>query len=62
MVVSKEAISVVLRRELDSNQNLVYFISKALVELEKCYQKIENAALALVIASRKLQNISSYIL
>ncbi|MCI06143.1 gag-pol polyprotein, partial [Trifolium medium] len=52
LVVSTEAVSVVLVREIGTNQNPVYFISKALSGPKLTYQKI---ALALMTAARKLR-------
>ncbi|RDX65830.1 Retrovirus-related Pol polyprotein from transposon 17.6, partial [Mucuna pruriens] len=53
--VSNDAFSAVLVQEKDGEQQPIYFISKVLQGLEKRYQKIEKAALALVVASRKLR-------
>ncbi|RDX68785.1 Retrovirus-related Pol polyprotein from transposon 17.6, partial [Mucuna pruriens] len=48
------AVSVVLMQECEGNQRPVYFTSKVLQGAELRYQKIEKAALALVITSRRL--------
>ncbi|RDX76976.1 rnhA, partial [Mucuna pruriens] len=49
------AISAVLIQEREGDQRPVYFISKVLQGSETRYQKIEKAALALVITSRRLR-------
>ncbi|RDX77401.1 Retrovirus-related Pol polyprotein from transposon 17.6, partial [Mucuna pruriens] len=53
--VSNDAFSAVLVQEKEGEQQPIYFISKVLQGPEKRYQKIEKAALALVVASRKLR-------
>ncbi|MCI06506.1 hypothetical protein A2U01_0027566, partial [Trifolium medium] len=54
LAVSTEAVSVVLVREVGTNQSPVYFVSKALSGPELRYQKIEKIAFALIAAARKL--------
>ncbi|RDY09027.1 Retrovirus-related Pol polyprotein from transposon 17.6, partial [Mucuna pruriens] len=60
--VSDDAISSVLIQEERGEQRPVYFTSKVLQGIERRYQKIEKAALAVVVASRRLrpyfQNVS----
>ncbi|RDX78897.1 Retrovirus-related Pol polyprotein from transposon opus, partial [Mucuna pruriens] len=53
--ISNDAFSVVLVQEKEKEQRPVYFISKVLQGPKKRYQKIEKAALALVVASRRLR-------
>ncbi|RDX90076.1 Retrovirus-related Pol polyprotein from transposon 17.6, partial [Mucuna pruriens] len=53
--VSDTAVSSALIQEEGGEQRLVYFISKVLQGPEKRYQKIEKAALAVMIASRCLR-------
>ncbi|RDX82663.1 Retrovirus-related Pol polyprotein from transposon opus, partial [Mucuna pruriens] len=53
--VSNTAISAVLVQEKDGSQRPIYFISKVLQGAEQRYQKIEKAALALVVTSRRLR-------
>ncbi|RDY04798.1 Retrovirus-related Pol polyprotein from transposon 17.6, partial [Mucuna pruriens] len=53
--VSDTTISVVLVQEREGEQRPVYFTSKVLQGVERRYQKIEKAALALVITSRRLR-------
>jgi hypothetical protein len=53
--VSFDAVSVVLVRETTEGQKPVYFTSKALLEPETRYQKIEKVALALLTAARRLR-------
>lgn len=58
LVVSTEAISVILIREMDFSHILVDFAYKVQVTLETRYQKMEKVVLARVVASRMLWRIS----
>lgn len=53
--VSTNSASAVLIREKESRQHLVYYISKAMADVEKIYPQLEKLDLALVMASRKLK-------
>ncbi|KAK1567581.1 hypothetical protein Q3G72_013819 [Acer saccharum] len=53
--VSDTAVSVVLVREENNNQHPVYYISKALLDAETMYSRLEKLALALVVTARKLR-------
>ncbi|XP_019462945.1 PREDICTED: uncharacterized protein LOC109361868 [Lupinus angustifolius] len=55
LAVSDEAVAAVLVRETAEGQNPVYFTSKALQGPELRYQKLENVAYALLIATRRLR-------
>ncbi|KAK0589524.1 hypothetical protein LWI29_015415 [Acer saccharum] len=55
LAVSDTAVSVVLVREEDNNQHPVYYISKALLDAETRYSRLEKLALALVVTARKLR-------
>ena len=55
LAVTKYTILVALVREEDKVQWLVYCISKRLVDAETRYPEMENLALALMIAARKLR-------
>ncbi|XP_022886895.1 uncharacterized protein LOC111402791 [Olea europaea var. sylvestris] len=55
LVVSNEAISVVLTREEGTTQLPVYYTSKALLSPKTHYFDMEKLALALITASRKLK-------
>ncbi|GFY99208.1 hypothetical protein Acr_13g0006090 [Actinidia rufa] len=54
--VSSTAVSVVLVREKDRVQKLVYYVSKVLMGAETRYLKIEKLAYALLITARKLHH------
>ncbi|RDY12073.1 Retrovirus-related Pol polyprotein from transposon 17.6, partial [Mucuna pruriens] len=53
--VSDTTVSAVLIQEREGTQRPVYFFSKVLQGAELRYQKIEKAALAMVVASRRLR-------
>jgi hypothetical protein len=50
-----EEVSVVIVKEIGTNQNPIYFCSKSLEGPDSRYQKIEKRALALMVAARKLR-------
>ena len=54
VVVSKYSISVILVREEDRVQNLVYYVSKRLLDAETQYTSMEKLVYALIYVSRKL--------
>ena len=54
--ISPTAVSVVLIREENRVQKLVYYVSKVLMGAENRYVKIEKLAYALLIAIRKLRH------
>ena len=56
LVVFDGAISATLVREDAGVQKPVYYISKALLNSESKYQKLEKLAFALLITSRKLKH------
>ena len=56
LFVSLTAISVILIREEDKIQKIVYYVSKVLMGAETRYLKIEKLAYALLIAVRKLRH------
>ncbi|XP_057457904.1 uncharacterized protein LOC130748677 [Lotus japonicus] len=53
--ISDSAVSSVLLQELKDDLRIIYFVSHALQGAELRYQKIEKAALALIISARKLR-------
>jgi len=55
LAISMEAVSTILVREIGTNQNSVYFCSKALAIPETHYQKIEKVVLAHIVDARKLR-------
>jgi len=55
LAVMVHAISVVLLREEDRIQRLVYYVSKRLPGAERSYPKLEKLVYTLLIASRKLR-------
>ena len=54
LTVSEHAMSVVLWKNREGTQRLIYYISKTLVDVETRYLPLEKLALALVHATRKL--------
>ena len=56
LFTSSTTVSVVLIREEDPIQNLVYYVSKVLMGAENRYLKIEKLAYALLIATRKIRH------
>ena len=55
LAISAEAFNAILVREIGTKKNLVYFCSKSLAGPETRYQKIEEVALTLKVAARKLR-------
>ena len=55
LAVSEHAVSAILVREEGSKQLPIYYISKALLDAETCYNHLEKLALALIVVVRKLQ-------
>ncbi|XP_074297654.1 uncharacterized protein LOC141628402 [Silene latifolia] len=53
--VTEAAVSVVLVREQEGSQHLVYYINKSLLPAETGYTSLEKLVLALVTASHKLR-------
>ncbi|XP_057432183.1 uncharacterized protein LOC130724932 [Lotus japonicus] len=53
--ISDNAVSSVLLQEIKDDLRIIYFVSHALQGAEVRYQKIEKAALALIIFARKLR-------
>jgi len=56
LAVSNGAVSAALIREDEGVQKPVYYVSKALLDAETRYQKLEKLALALIVTSRKLKH------
>ena len=54
--VSPIAVSVMLIREEDKIQKLVYYVTKVLIRAKTRYLKIEKLAYAFLIAARKLHH------
>ncbi|KAK4836985.1 hypothetical protein QYF36_001900 [Acer negundo] len=54
LAVSDTAVSAVLIKEEGNIQHLVYYVSKALLDTETRYSRLEKLALALVVAAQKL--------
>jgi len=54
LAVSENAISVVLVKDHEGQQHLVYYASKSLLDAESKYSYIEKLILALIMASMKL--------
>ncbi|XP_061348347.1 uncharacterized protein LOC133293760 [Gastrolobium bilobum] len=55
LAVGEEAISAVLIKETDKDQEPIYFTSRALQGAEVRYQKLEKVAFALLITTRRLR-------
>ncbi|GAU46047.1 hypothetical protein TSUD_191180 [Trifolium subterraneum] len=55
LAVASEAISAILIRETEQGQKPVYFVSRALQGPELRYLQIEQIALAVIMAARKLR-------
>lgn len=55
LAVSGHVVSLVLVRVMEGIQKPVYYVSKALEDLETRYSSIEKLALALFISSKKLR-------
>ena len=58
IAVSEHAVSAVLVREEGNKQLPIYYVSKALMDAETRYSHLENLALTLIVAVRKLQSYS----
>ena len=56
LAASNHAVSAVLIREEDRQQQLVYYISKILLDAETKYLPLEKLLLALVTSSSKLRH------
>ena len=56
LAVIDYVVSLVLVRNEDGVQRLVYYVSKSLQEAESCYLPLEKAVLAIMCATRKLPN------
>ena len=56
LAVSEHAVSSVLVREDGNKQLPIYYVSKALLDAETRYSHLENLALALIVAARKLRS------
>ena len=54
IAMTKETISVVLIREKERSQRLIYFVSWMLQRAEAKYQKLEKLAYVIIIVARKL--------
>ena len=56
LAVSDVAVSAILFKDCeDGSQRLVFFVSKSLVDVETRYNHLEQAALALWMAAKKLR-------
>ncbi|KAF5468865.1 hypothetical protein F2P56_012977 [Juglans regia] len=55
LVVTPDAVSAALVREKGKEQKPVYYVSRALKGVETRYPKVELVALAVVVATRRLQ-------
>ena len=55
IAVSEHAISAVLVHKDEGKQSSVYYVSKALLDTETRYSRLEKLALALVTAAWKLR-------
>jgi len=55
LCVTERAVSTVLTQEKEKEQRPIYFVSRILQGVEMRYQKIEKAALAVVITTRRLR-------
>ena len=56
LAVSGNAISVVLVKDFEGQQHLVYYVSKTLLDAETRYSHLEKLILALITASTKLRH------
>lgn len=54
LFISKYVVSAVLFRNDESQERLIFYVSKALLGLESSYASLEQLVLALLIAARKL--------
>ena len=54
IAVAPHTVSLVLIREDNGTQRLVYYVSKSLHEAEICYLPLEKAVLTIVQATQKL--------
>ena len=54
IVVASHVVSLVLVRDENGVQRLVYYVSKSLHEAEVCYLPLERAIFTIVHAMRKL--------
>ncbi|WZZ60405.1 hypothetical protein YC2023_060512 [Brassica napus] len=55
LAVSEHTVSIVLIPEEGSKQLPIYYVSKAFLDAETQYSNLENLALALIVAARKLR-------
>lgn len=62
LYVSSSAISSVLVQEIDTIQRALYYVSRALIEVETRYLVIKKLALALVVSARRLGPYFRYVL
>ena len=56
LFMSPIVVSVVLFKEEDKVQRLVYYVSKVLLRVESRYLKIKKLTYTLIIAARKLRH------
>lgn len=61
LAVSQNAVSAILAKEINKAQQPIYYMSKILLDTETRYALAEQLALALVVATQKLNNISNLI-
>jgi len=60
LAVSEMAVSAVLVREDKGKQSPIYYVSKSLLDAETRYPHLEELALVLVMASRRLRPYFQY--
>lgn len=56
LVVSNNAISAILAKDLEGQQHPIYYVSKSLLDAETRYSYLEKLILALIMASTKLRH------
>ena len=63
LLVSYNAVSVVLAKDLSEDQHPIYYVSKSLLDPKNRYSYLEKLILALVYDSTKLRhNFETYII
>lgn len=55
LIVSTTTVSSMLLREEGNVESPIYYVSRAMVDVETRYPEIEKLALALVVSCRKLR-------
>ena len=56
LTISEHVVSLVMLREVDGEQRLIYFVSKTFTNCQTRYLPLEKLVLALVVTSQKLMH------